>query len=111
MTFYAIAVDTSDRGYPHQTRYWGAGFATYLWHSRCAAEHYLSDLDGPWFTGKGRYPHVVDDAYVVEVTDKREVAPNGAYGEVMFPWWSSPKYDDEGYDTPPIYAELEQSNG
>jgi hypothetical protein len=110
MTFYAIAVDTSPLDYSgldYKTRYWGAGFATYLWHSRSAAEHYLSDLDGPYFTGKGRYPHVVDDAYVVEVTDKREVAPNG---EVMFPWFSSPMYDNEGYDTPPIYAEQEQSN-
>lgn len=107
MTFYAIAVDTSDRGYPYRTRYWGAGFATYLWHSHCAAEHYLSDLADGYFTGKGRHPHVVDDAYVIEVTSKREVAPNG---EVMFPWFSSPQYDNEGYDTPAIYAEMEQSN-
>lgn len=117
MTFYAIAVDTAELGTfeggkyapgrDYRTRYWGANTATYLWHNEATAVAYMEDLDGSFFDGKSGTRHQVDDVYVVEVTDIKSVAPSG---DVMFPWFSTPKYTDEGYDTPPIYAEMEQSN-
>ena len=102
---YAIAVETSDLdGRPYKTRWWGAGTTVFLWFNEETAGNYLSDLDGNWFMGKIGERHEVRDAYTTEVGLDviREFSMNGG---VLFPWFSTWHFGDEGYDTPPEYEE------
>ena len=90
-TLYAIAIDTSPLDYSdrvYKTRFWGSDNKTYVWTSMEAATDYMINLDDGWFTGKGSVmggeSHIVDDVYVMPVSDER-LAEFEAAGGVTYP--------------------------
>ena len=101
---YVIAVEWIRKGEQetllrYKTRYWGAGYCTYLWASKQQAVEYMNKLDDGYFHDKTA---VIDDVYIVHV-DRDEIE-----GEIIEPSWTEPKYSDEGYDTPMILEEASE---